>query len=467
MQFCLPRSILKTALVPLRRIAGKKSGPPALRHLLIQVNAGADGCGTATFSSTNLETVLTFNTKVDEAVSGIACLPLDGLADALKGRGTKDPILIRVGKSSAEIRTPSTSRSGPLLALSSFPKLPPMPPLAPAPGVFFPNLLRASVFRSTDSSRPALNGVHMDHSGKTSCLVATDGHRLITLPVGKLPASLKKSATIPIHQIPSKVLESGSSLLAGCDKGRFGFQAGSWQGSVKLQDINFPAWRQVLPETRAKGQIDIPVNALEEIAAQLKALAVKKEQEEALALISDGRRLAVRYHESDTDKKRSAAIPRCSLKGQAVEAVVNRQFLLDALRSGFNTIRIADPQEPLDLRSQVAGERVVIMPLRHTGLTTPLQNRTKTRARTTARVPQSRKVQPMPQKTFRPKPPPINLFKEIQDACAAAKSLFREGANKVSEISTLSKQLARDQKHSASEVRAARQALAKLKSLSF
>jgi len=73
----------------------------------------------------------------------------------------------------------------------------------------------------------------------------------------------------------------------------------------------------------------------------------------------------------------------------------------------------------------------------------------------------------MLQKTFRSKPAHTNLFKEIQDACAAAKSLFREGAAKVSEICALIKQLARDQKHSASEVRSARQALAKLKSLSF
>jgi len=342
-----------------------------------------------------------------------------------------------------------------------------MPPLSPVTSLFFPNLLRASVFRSNDSSRPALNGVHLDHSGKTSCLVATDGHRLITLPVGKLPGSLKKSATIPIHKIPSKVLESATRLLAGCDKGRFGFQTGCWQGSVKLQDVNFPAWRQVLPKTRARGQIGIPAAALEDVTDQFKALSLQKEQGEPLALISDGRRLAVRYREMDTGKKRSAAIPRCSLMGQAVEAVVNRRFLLDALRSGFSTIRIADGREPLDLRSQVAGERVVIMPLQYTGLTTQPQTRTRTRTKNSIRVPKPRKVLSMPNKTSPLKPEPTNLFKEIQDACAAAKSLFREGATKVNEISALSKQLARDQKHSVAEVRAARQALAKLKSLSF
>jgi len=463
MQFCLPRNAFKAPLVHLRKVAEKKNGPPALRHILVNVEASADGSGIASFSCTNLETNLTYTAEVTQAVSGAACLPLDGLADALKGRGTKDPILVRAGKSSAEIRTPSTSRSVPLLPMGSFPKLPPMPPLAPVPSVFFSNLLRASVFRSTDSSRLTLNGVHLDHSGKTSCLVATDGHRLITLPAGKLPGSLKTPVTIPAQLFPAKVLAPCSRMLASCGKGRFGFQAGPWQGSTKLIDGDFPAWRQVLPKANAKARIAFADRHLDETLKKLASLKLRKETDQPVGICSNGRTAAVRYHQEETDKVATQAVPGSDVAGQPQHAVVNRRFLLDAMRSGFTELRIAGHDQPLDFRSKVAGERVVIMPLRHDVLSpvTPAQHRTP------PRVPQPRKHATMKTKANGSASPNSNLLQEIQSACAAAKTLFREGAAKMNEISTLTKQLARKQKHSASEVRAARQALAKLKSLSF
>jgi len=45
--------------------------------------------------------------------------------------------------------------------------------------------------------------------------------------------------------------------------------------------------------------------------------------------------------------------------------------------------------------------------------------------------------------------------------------MFRDGTNAVNEISSIAKQLARAQKHSASEVTAARKALAKLKAFTI
>lgn len=468
MHFSIQRPALKTALVQLRKAAGSRRGPPALRHVLVQVEAGKGATGQVRFTATDLDTVLTYSASITDAVAGRTGLPLDELISRLGGRGTGMISLSGSSRNAVEIVNDGVSTPLRCLPASELPPLPPMPRLAPVPSTFLECLQRASVFCSSDESRGALQGVHVDRRSRQASLVATDGHRLIALPVEKLPSTISGSITVPVLGIPSKTLvPSGGKVLVGANQKRFGFQNGPWGGSIQIVGGTFPDWRQVLPKADGTSRVIIPEAQLHPTAEMLKSLPIAKSGDNPLALISRKRRLYLRYQNSD-GKTEEVICSLAQVQGSGFQLVVNRRFLLDAINSGFGIISVSGDDKPLNIQSAVKGERVVLMPLRHSGLTTGPTVRAQT-AHVATPKPKPRKDPVMSRQQKRPAESngTLPLIQQLQDACVVAKAMFRDGTNAVNEISSIAKQLARAQKHSASEVTAARKALARLKAFTI
>ena len=474
MQFTIKRTVLRSALVLLRKAAGKKRGPAALRHVLVQVECLRGGTGRVRFNATNLDTVLTFNADVPEASPGTVCVPINELATLLRGSGSPEVTLVQSGR--LKVQLSSGDQSGILACLppSDFPPLPPSPRLAPTSSSLINQLHRASSFQSTDESRLVLNGVHLDTSRRSPCVVASDGHRLLTLPTGKLPPTLREPVTIPVRRIPWRVFqEDPSKILAGTDGKRFAFQSGHWQGGVKLVDGKFPDWRQVLPKNAGSSRIVINDDNLAETAKWFGNLNIAKESTDPLALVSRRQKLFVRFHDPKR-KLLELEVPHARPHGSPSLVVLNRSFLADALKAGFGILNVTDEQSPLDLRNGVKGERAVLMPLRHTALAGASENVVRhARTKSTPKPKPRTRTQssPMMPKRAQPKKGPSNgsadTLQQLQDACGAAKAVLRDGAAAVNEISMLAKQLSRQQKLKVSEMTAMRKALSKLKTLSI
>jgi len=468
MQFSIPRALLRSALIPLRRAAGSRRGPAALRHVLIQTELGTDGRGRTRFTTTNLNLVLTFSTEVDDARPGTASLPVDDLYEQTRGR-LKEVLTIRTsGRNRAEVvKNGVLSATLSCLPRDEMPPLPPVPKLARVDGSFLNQLHRAASFCSADESRASICGVHVDQSKRTSNIVATDGHRLMALPAGRLPSTIRESVTIPVCGIPAKVfLAEEKAVMVGNDRKSFAFHKGPWAGSIQLVAGTYPDWRQVIPKSGGRSRIVIPDTELGDVADFLRKLPVAKETSDPIALVSRCGRLLIRYA-SAGGKVHETALLKSQLHGAAFGVVVNRQFLIESIRAGFGIISFGGDGKPLDLRSAAKGERVVLMPLRHSGLTT-VSSPTAARIRKSAprSKPKPRKVPVSSTQPASPLACPA-LIQQLQDACVVAKATIREAAGALNEVNSLAKQLARAQKHSASEVSAARKTLAKLKALSF
>src|SRR5690606_28571570 len=104
---------------------------------------------------------------------------------------------------------------------------------------------------STDEARLNLNGALFESDGKTATMVSTDGHRLTKYSVPLDGPQLSRGIIIPRKGMDEirKVLNraEGACKLGVSDSYLF-IEAESSMLSVKLNNVTFPPWQQVVPK---------------------------------------------------------------------------------------------------------------------------------------------------------------------------------------------------------------------------
>ena len=136
------------------------------------------------------------------------------------------------------------------------------------------DLIEKTLFSvSTDEARINLNGALFESDGKTATMVSTDGHRLTKYSMPLEGPSLSAGIIIPrkgmdeIRKVLNRV--EGSCMLGISDQYLF-VQADALTLSVKLNNVTFPPWQQVVPKDfQRRAGID-----REELTAALRQAAV-------------------------------------------------------------------------------------------------------------------------------------------------------------------------------------------------
>ncbi|KIG12623.1 DNA polymerase III beta subunit [Enhygromyxa salina] len=116
----------------------------------------------------------------------------------------------------------------------------------------FVDLIDKTLFSvSTDEARVNLNGALFESDGAQATMVSTDGHRLTKYSIALEGPALAKSIIIPrkgmdeIRKVLNRV--EGDCKIGVSDQYLF-VQAEALTLSVKLNNVTFPPWQQVVPK---------------------------------------------------------------------------------------------------------------------------------------------------------------------------------------------------------------------------
>jgi DNA polymerase-3 subunit beta len=198
------------------------------------------------------------------------------------------------------------------------------------PGQALADLIQRTHFSvSTDEARVNLNGVLMESDGKTATMVSTDGHRL-TKYTRPLPGpKLGKGIMIPrkgMLEIRRVLDRADDEVGFGATDQHLFIEAGNVTLAVKLSNVAFPPYKQVIPaahQRRVSADREALLAALRqaEVMAPEKTATVRFQLEEGkLEFTADNPDLGVAHQELEVD-----------YTGEPLVAGFNARYLIDVL----------------------------------------------------------------------------------------------------------------------------------------
>lgn len=328
MEFEIDQSKFLSALALAQTVADKRSTMPVLANVLITARKD----GQVVFSATDMMISLTESLTAEVKTPGALTLGVRHLYGVVRTLPDR-PIRVRaldnhwaqltIGRS--EFKLMGTAQS-------DFPELPDPSGLSftRAMGHALADLIQKTQFSvSTDEARVNLNGVLFECDGEMATMVSTDGHRLTKYRAPFTGPKLAKGIIIPRKGMLEirKVLErvDGEVELA-VDGQHFFVRAGTLLLSVKLNNVTFPPYQQVIPSTH-KRQVTalrdelIGVLRRAEVMAPEKTATVRVEVSSgSLKLTADNPDLGVAHQEIEID-----------YVGDPLVAGFNARYLIEAL----------------------------------------------------------------------------------------------------------------------------------------
>lgn len=331
MKFTLPRETFTTLLAGVTGGVARRATLPILSCVHLQAQAGQVRC-----SATDLDLFVSSTAAATtEAGTADLCLPAAKLQDIVRSIAGDTLTFETDDAKQVAVISGGTSRFK-LLGLPGT-EFPPTPALEPTASFSLPQKALRAVLAttshaiSTDEARLVLCGLKLELEGKTLTAVATDGRRLAhhALELAEqIPSAT--GVILPGHTVPKlqKLLgEDGLVQVALC-KTHARFTCGAHLLLTKLVDLEYPNWRQVVPERKPATELDRSVLLSSVRRTQIVA--------ENGLLDFAGQALTVR----------SIASGKNGANGEFVETL-----LVPAVRDvkvKFNLTYLADPLEALD-----------------------------------------------------------------------------------------------------------------------
>ena len=473
MELSITRSELKTAVAGLSRIIPNKTALPILSGVLFR----STQC-VLTATATDLDQVASYRFDTATAPDGTIVLPLTALKELTKG-SDKEQISFSAGP---DLQVTVTNHVGGhqirftvnALDPADWPELQVSIKTKPAEG-FLSAYRKLVPFASTDPTRYALNGVYVDVTGKGErpvCMVAVDGRRLSVWNSMKFP--LRSSCLIPISRFLSwNGLNGEASIgtLKEKDREWFGLSVGPWTYQVRVPDVSFPNWRQVIPDYTADPErihrcifTDADVEVLRKI---LPSFPGHDSHNHTIVLEGHNDKLAISGRDGDAKEATVLTLEGGSrYEGPDGHIGLDRTYLLDALAAGFRTFSYVDDTSPLKSEDGAGGTHV-LMPVRVEHSAPPEaapqeapQPQNEINPATAAVMTEPNKETRMPEKTDEQ-----SSLDKLQAAYEAAKLKIREAQSALADLAGLIKEVAREDRQRRAEVESVRSGLAKLQAI--
>jgi DNA polymerase-3 subunit beta len=334
------RPLVKTSLLP-----GSRT-----EYVVIS----ADGGNTMELRASDMQTSARITCgQVAIQKGGAVAAPLAVLHDALSHAKASPAVTLREDKK--ERLSVNTDGSRVELRCLSVDEAPPFPKLKVAKRITIQAAALAAAIRETkyavarESSRYAINGILIDHDGKTASFVATDGRRLV---VSRKPAAGDKlAAIIPIAA--AKVIEKYSADREGnvviefdAECKAFAVDASSWQVHAAVVEGVFPPYVDVIPkEADAKVRARVKPSDLVEAVEHA---AVVREQDAAVKVEFTAGGLRVQAA-GEPGESNVQTCPIADLKGEPMVIGFNPDYLCDigrAIEGDELNIALIAPSKP-------------------------------------------------------------------------------------------------------------------------
>lgn len=367
MDFEIEQQKFLSALTLAQTVADKRNNRPALANVLLQARED----GVLVCNTTDLMVSVTEEIPVAVKQSGslsVSVRHMYGVVRTLPNR----PIRIRSLENNwAELKVGRNEFKLMGLPKTEFPELP--SPKASKfhsiPGKTLADLIQKTQFSvSTDETRTNLNGVLFECDGKQATMVSTDGHRLTKMTSPCTSFTLAKGIVIPrkgmieIKRVIDSVDKDKQVEIATDDQFLF-LKSENLLLSVKLNNVNFPPYKQVIPATHTRQAVVLREELLSilrraEIVAPEKTATVRLDlTPESLKLTADNPDLGVAHQEIQVE-----------YAGEPLTAGFNARYLIEVLEAIDTSKVFLEFQGELDpcvLRPVDGPEYLgVVMPMR-------------------------------------------------------------------------------------------------------
>lgn len=242
--------------------------------------------------------------------------------------------------SSAILQCGSSRFELPLLSLEDYPQLPQLPAETASidAHLFMEAVSQVAIAAGRDDTLPMLTGVHMDISGNTLRLVATDRFRLA---VRNLEWEAQNQQVNAKLLIPAKTLLDNAKTLSsnvadpltiaagdGAEIGRdglFGLHSGNRRSTTRMLDADFPSIEPLLPKTHTSiASVDIAT--LTDAIRRVSLIADRSGQ--IRMEFSEGQLI---LSASGTDAGHAEEVIECAFAGEPLMIAFNPSFLKDGL----------------------------------------------------------------------------------------------------------------------------------------
>lgn len=385
-EITLPVAELKEALPGLKKIIGSSRTLPVLQT----VRVTRDQKGDVRLQATDLDSWATYTLKEQQpgAVADLL-VGMDQLTKAIKSSSAKEDIGISSeGKEKVRIRyNIAGNQVEQTISTIDVKEFPPVPEVSeavfPVEPEFGKTLKQALNCCSDDASRYVLRGACLDVTDKKlHYIIGTNGHCLFSANSFCFP--LEKSVIIPDskflnwsdlmedpafalgvkHGEPEQEAKQGKPAkqsVAGWVK----FQSPRWTFITKEIDGQFPNWKQVVPDATAKWtRVILSAEAIQQMLLVIPNMPGGELPNSPIKLRVDTH-LTLDGRNGEDEKWTTIPVTAVNVNGKPVEVMLNRDYLLKALRFNMDRMEIEDSLSPVVFSDR--RRKLVVMPIRMEG----------------------------------------------------------------------------------------------------
>lgn len=371
MKFRVAREDLADAVAWVAKSLPSRAPVPVLGGILLDVTDS-----TLLVAGYDYEVSTRAEVSVDAVVGGRVLVSGRLLAEITRSLPTK-PVDVSLDGSRVTISAGSAKFTLPTMPVDDYPALPEMPESSGTvvAGELAEAVSQTVVAAGRDDSIPFLTGIRVEIEGDKLTLVATDRFRLAVRELAWTPSVPDMSTAV---LVPARTLADAAKTLSGADTvtvalgdGLLGLQAGGRRTTVRLLDVEFIKYRNLLPN-ESSTTVDVAVT---ELADAIKRVALVTDRGHHLRMhITDG---LLSLSAGGDDEGRAEEELAVEADGAELIIAFSPAYLVDALavihsdrvRMTFTTTTRPALLLPLaaEATEPTAGYQCLVMPARLPG----------------------------------------------------------------------------------------------------
>jgi DNA polymerase-3 subunit beta len=373
MKFSTSKNKIFSAVQNVLNVVPTRTTLPVLSNILVEVVDSK-----LKLAATDLDISMITTIPISATKKGSITIPARTFAEILRELPESE-IEIDVTENRMELKVENGNYRLSGIPTDEFPKLPTanLAKQIKIPGEEFAKMIQRTTFAvSTDETRPALNGVLWQTSGKSMQMVATDGHRLAK-------TSQKNNKLKGLHDdiiIPPKVLNLLVKLLADSTKGEEEKEIGVIFGenniifnlddsiiASRLIEGPYPNFEQVIPKDNDKRLI-VNKDILTSTIRRVSILANTLTHQIKFSFKKDTIELSSANFDLGGEAKETIT---CDYPGEPMDVGYNASYVLDILKQIDGDEVIFDLGTPVSAAMIYSSEKkegeeclYLLMPLR-------------------------------------------------------------------------------------------------------
>ena len=359
---------LKTVLAGFSKIVGRKTGLPILQQIKISHSASGD----ITLQATDLNVWATYQLEAQQPGDAVTFfLPFELLNKTVKALKPDALLTFRQDKPKVSRLVYEVGGSPVECQLEHIaPDEWPPEPQVNGVAVMLPDEFKAvlkEALECVSTQKYILTGACVDVRDKHAhYLVASDGSHLYA--GNSFRFNLPSSVLIPWHKFIgwSGLAEDGNWLLSTGkkkDEAWIKITTSHWSYVSKQMEGEYPDWKHNIPTPNSKWtRLTLTASAVESLLKTVPLLPGGEENHSPITLeVLAGGKVLIKGRAKDQKEWTSIAVPEVKVTGQPVEVLLNREYVLRALRFGLVQLDVQDPITPVLFSA--AGKTIAIMPV--------------------------------------------------------------------------------------------------------